>query len=481
MFVSTYAAKSSLRAYLSHASFCSPENGPFVETYLSILGKSVQFVKSSEGKFQGTIQVTMLFKQHDSIKEFRKYALHTAEIADTSNINFVVFDQQRIALPSGKYKIELLLSDMNRDLPAFKAKDSLALDFAPKKIGISDIELVESAQAASESSKIAKSGYDFIPYQDNFFPEGMKKISFYAEIYNTESIFPSGSPFLVTTSIQSVETGKTIGDFQRIKRETAGQVNVVYNDFDISELPSGNFNLVISVRDKENKEVAMQRLFFQRSNPSVQYNTQALQNVIIGNSFVSMITSVDTLHEYIRMCGPIAGANEKLFINSLPKHPDLLTMQQFFLEFWTQRNKTAPMNEWIKYYNTVQVVNKEFGSIYKKGYETDRGRVYLEYGAPNQRIQETVNPDTFPYEIWQYYSVKDQSNVKFVFYTRDRALNDYLLAHSTAIGEVKNVTWQAELNRRPGNPDPNKDLYNKADDDDVFGEHTGDYYNLKKQ
>lgn len=483
LFSSAYGSTGSLRAYLSHASFYVPEQGPFIETYLSILGRSVQFVRNENGKFQGTVMVTMLFKQNDSIKEFRKYDLHTSEIDDTTNINFIVFDQQRIALPNGKFNLELEIADKNRQISPYKAKDEIVLNFDKSKVSLSDIELVESFSKAPETSMMAKSGYDFIPYQDYFYPQSVKKINFYTEIYNTSSILGPEAQFVITSSLNSVETGKPINSFFRIKRETANHVNVIFNEFDISDLPSGNYNLVISVRDKENKEIASRSMFLQRSNPGIKYNTGALQSINIANSFVAPLNRTDTLREFIRMCFPIASANEKLFINFNLATGNLITMQQFFLDFWIQRNPADPEGAWLKYYNTVLGVEQEFASTNKRGYETDRGRVYLQYGPPNERIKETMNPDSYPYEIWHYYQIANQSNMRFVFYTRDLALNDYIILHSSVIGEVKNVTWQYDLKRsqhdlRP--KDTDNTLYKSPYEEEMFGEHTGEYYNLRK-
>jgi GWxTD domain-containing protein len=475
--ITSVAGASTLRAYFSHASFYTPEYGPYVETYLSILGRSVQFVRNENGKFQGTVMVTMLFKQHDTIKEFKKYDLQTVEIDDTTHINFIVFDQQRVALPSGKYDLEFEITDKNLEMTPFKAKDNLSLDFDTKKIEFSDIELIESFTKATETSLMAKSGYDFIPYQDYFYPQSNNKITFYAEIYNASAILGSGEQFVVASSLQSVETGKPIDNFFRIKRETTSDVNVVFSEFDISELPSGNFNLVISARDKENKEIASRSIFMQRSNPGVKYNTSLLQGVAVDNSFVSRMNQVDTLRENIRMCGPIAGANEKLFIKFNLNDSELITCQRFFYDFWLQRNATDPEGAWIKYYQTVLGVEQEFSSTNKKGYETDRGRVYLQWGSPNQRVIEPYTASNLPYEIWQYYKLGTQTDIKFVFYTPDRSLNDYQLLHSNAIGEVKNVNWQYDL-RGPRNPlDTDYMLYDKAFESDRFGEHSGEFYN----
>lgn len=479
----SYGQKAMLRAYLSHASFFSPESGPYIETYLSILGKSVQFIKTDNGKFQGSIQVTMLFKQNDSIRQFLKYNLQTAVIEDTSKIDFLVFDQQRLAIPSGDYQLELQLADNNRTLPAFKAVEDLSVNYTPHNINFSDIELVDSYTQADEKSKMAKSGYDFIPYQDNFYPQSVNKIKFYSELYNTSDLLGSQAPFVTTASIQFFETGKAVDNYFRIKRETSNKVNVVFNEFDITDLPSGNYNLALSVRDKENKEIASKSMFFQRSNPGIKFNTEALQNVAVTNSFVSNMTQLDTLREYIRMCSPIASSNEKLFIQFNTDNSDLKTLQQFLLNFWTQRSPVDPESAWVQYYLTVLGVNQEFSCTNKKGYETDRGRVYLQYGPPNERIKELMNPDAYPYEIWQYYQIGNQSNQKFVFYTRDMALSDFVILHSTLIGEIKNVSWQYDIKRSQHDMrarDTDNSLYNSPYEEDDFGEHTGDNYNLRR-
>jgi len=481
LLASSFGQKSSLRAYLSYASFYAPEHGPYLESYLSILGKSIKFVKNDEGKFQGTVTVTMLFKQNDSIKGFRKYDLKTVEIEDTTHINFMVFDQQRIALAKGNYKFEISIDDKNTELPPFEAMDEIALNYDDKKIQLSNIELIESYTQATENSLMAKSGYDFIPYQDYYYPKNIGKIVYYAEIYNALTQLGTESHFAVASSIESIETGKLIENYFRIKREASDQVNIVFNEFDITELPTGHYNLVISVRDKENKEIATQSIYFQRSNPGVKYNTNALQNVVIANSFVAQLNQPDTLKEFIRMCFPISSANERLFISFNLPTSNMATQQQFFLDFWMQRNQADPEGAWIKYYFEVLGVNQEFGSTNKKGYETDRGRVYLQYGPPNQRIIEPSS-GAKPYEIWQYYHYGNQTDLKFVFYTPDRSINDFQLAHSTAIGEVKNVNWQYEIGGTGNKPkDTDNHLYNKkALESDAYGDRSGEYYNIPR-
>lgn len=94
-----------------------------------------------------------------------------------------------------------------------------------------------------------------------------------------------------------------------------------------------------------------------------------------------------------------------------------------------------------KVFFEVEVV-KEFSTSIRKGYNTDRGRVYLQYGPPDNRTQMPHEPSAYPYEIWQYYKVKGQSNRRFIFYNPDLVTNDFKLIHSDALGEIMNDQWQ---------------------------------------
>ncbi|HRD38161.1 MAG TPA: GWxTD domain-containing protein, partial [Bacteroidia bacterium] len=85
------------------------------------------------------------------------------------------------------------------------------------------------------------------------------------------------------------------------------------------------------------------------------------------------------------------------------------------VDFWQKRagDSLDPLQLWLAYYKEVIIANSEFKCGKQKGYYTDRGRVYLQYGKPNQRVIQPSEPYAYPYEIWQYYRVQDQSNGQF--------------------------------------------------------------------
>jgi GWxTD domain-containing protein len=95
-----------------------------------------------------------------------------------------------------------------------------------------------------------------------------------------------------------------------------------------------------------------------------------------------------------------------------------------WVEFWKKRDPTpeSDINEALEeHLRRVRYVNAEFGSV-DPGWKTDRGRVYIKYGQPDQIDTATDPYMQGEYLIWRYYN----SNLVFVFYDRF-GLGDYRL------------------------------------------------------
>jgi len=439
---------SKVRAFLSYATFYSPEQGPFIETYLAVLGKSVMFTKNTNNKFQGKLEITMLFKQGDSIRTYKKYELLSPEISDTSKnkINFI--DQQRFLLPNGSYLFEIMISDGNCDTIPFSVSQPLEINYTSDSVYISGIQLIEKYKKSKEFNILSKSGFDFIPYVSDYFPENVDTLIFYTEIYNTNKILGSDQKYLLNWDIESFETGKVIGDFIKYKKENTRSVNVLFNQFDIKNLPSGNYYLAIYLKNQNNQLIASNKLFFQRNNPEIQFDIKDIAAINVKNTFASQFTIRETLFDYILSLSPISTEIEKDFVKYQLKKADLKTMQQYFLNFWVKRNSLEPERAWNDYAILVQKVNAAYSTSIRKGYDTDRGRVYLQYGIPNSISEVPYSSEEVPYEIWHYYKLPDnQKNKKFVFCNRDLVRNSYELIHSDALGELSNYNWQYLLQR----------------------------------
>jgi len=470
--------KMKLNAYLSFAAFSSPETGPYIETYLTVEGSSVNYLKNQNQKFQASIQVIFLFRKDQEIINYDKYELNSPALDDTTGgVKFNFIDQQRYSLANGTYEFEIQIWDKNSKEKPFINIQPLIIDFPDHKVSVSGIQLISSFTKATEPGVWTKNGYDLMPYIFTFYPEMINKLSFYSEIYNSDKMLGIGTKYLVTYYITSLGQEKPLARFVTHKKETASSVNILFSEFNISELPSGNYYLVIEVKDQQNQLLASNRAFFMRSNPGIQMKYDDINQLDIANTFVSVIGSADSLKEYIRYLEPISTDQEKNFAITHLESSELSTLQKFFYKFWTDRSETEPERMWLNYLGEVNKVNYAYSTLIQKGYETDRGRIYLKYGPPNAISESYYEPATYPYEIWQYYVLRDgQRNKKFIFYTKDLVTNDFALLHSDVPGEISNYRWQYMLYQRV---DPGFNIDQGATQDN-WGGNSKKYFDLPR-
>lgn len=457
-----------LQAYFSYCTFYSPENGPYLETYLTVLGQSTNLKKITKGKFQSSIEVSIMLKQDTSIKYFDKYNLLSPLFDDSLNVINDFMDIQRIILQNGNYFLLISITDNNNKLNTFTLEQVVKVNYQPSIVEISDIELLASYQKTETTTKTTKSGFDLTPYSSNFFSKNMNHIKFYTEIYNTDKVLP-GEPFLVKYFIESYERQSVTSGLSGFSKQTAIPVNVILAQFAIDNLPSGNYNLVIEARNKGNELLANKKLFFQRSNNLSPI--EELKSVNLSNTFSSRFTKLQ-IQENLKCLSPISSQNELIYARNALGSNDTTIMQKYFQFFWEKRNADSPEEEWNKYYKIVLEADKLYHTKILKGYETDRGRIYLQYGLPDDKIISDIEPNSYPYEMWRYNKIETQSNVKFVFYNPDLVTNDFQLIHSTAIGEISNNQWKMILhNRNQQNTD-----FDDTGDRDRHGTKANDFF-----
>lgn len=475
--------QAAVTAYLTYAVFETPGQGPYLETYISVIGSSLKMIKKQNLYYQGEVEIAIQFLQNNEIKSAKRYVLNSPETADTLNQpNFI--DQQRFQLPNGDYNMEITIQDKNDETQQpFVTKMPVKIDIPVDQVTISDIQLLESYKKSTNTSVITKSGYDLIPYVSTLFPENISKLKFYAEIYHSSKQVGEQQKLVINYFIESAEKGLKDAAYASFLKSLSNEVNVVLTEFNIENLPTGNYNLVIEVRDKENRLLADKRTSFQRLKKEIPLTLERMKTVDVNNSFVKKYTNKDTLEDYIHSLRPISTTSEIQFAENILKEPVLELEQQYFYNFWQSRDNLNPEIAWIDYLKEVMKVNKEFATYGLRGYNTDRGRVYLQYGPPDSRNVVNTDPSAYPYEMWQYNSLVNkallssnpsnrQSNKRFVFYNPDLVTNRYQLIHSDARGEIINTRWQLLLNKRR----VNSINYDQEKIDDNFGSGVNDNY-----
>ncbi|MBX3163616.1 MAG: GWxTD domain-containing protein [Bacteroidetes bacterium] len=444
-----------INAYFSKAVFNTPQNQPFLETYLTVVGSELAAMPVKEG-FQNSVNVSLVIYKDTGILRANKYNVISPAFTNT-NVAPSFIDNQRYALPNGKYILELTLIDnYSPSTKPLVIKSNVEINFSAEGLQNSDIQALESFKKSETPNALSKSGFDLIPYTVNYYPETSNELSFYFETYNADVALGKDKLFIYEYYIETADKFEKLNSYGSFKRQQANSVNPLLARLDISKLGSGNYNLVIELKSAENKTMLQKKYFFARLNKSVdivalqQYSENKTVHDYFGNC-----NNVDTLKMFVECLWPIANGldKERIINQSLAKNPDV--MKQFVIDFWQRRaaDTANPLNMWANYYRQVQQVMVLFKCGKQKGYYTERGRVYLQYGAPSVRTQMPNEPNTYPYEIWLYYRTSDAStgqffsNRRFVFASRMLGDDCYNLIHSDMRGEINNPRWQYELIR----------------------------------
>jgi GWxTD domain-containing protein len=448
-----YAQPKILTAYHGYASYSTPSGQTYVENYLTIIGNTIKLERNKNNKYQGKVQVQVTYSQGDSVKKSSIYNVLSPEVEDTLKaIDFI--DVQRYWLSKGLYNFQLKIEDLNDSAhKVVTLKGKIYIGYSSDTLCVADAEFLQSYSAAKVGDLLSKSGYDMEPYVYDFYPVSVTKLSFYSEIYNLAKVIGQ-QKIVLKYYIESSDNHTPLYEFNNVSVQMADTVNPVLGSFNIEKLPSGNYNLVISALDKTNKILVSRRYNFIRNNPNIELSAKDLAVVRVDGSFVDKMNNKDSLADDIKSLWPIAGLRERGFIEANGMaNSNILLLKQYFYNFWISRDPANPQEAWLKYYKQVLAVNKSFKTFSVKGYATDRGRVYLQYGAPNLRTRSDLNPASYPYEIWEYYKLQDgQVDVKFVFYEPTLSTNNYELLHSTAKGEIHNRQWQIILYGTSGRP-----------------------------
>jgi len=121
--------------------------------------------------------------------------------------------------------------------------------------------------------------------------------------------------------------------------------------------------------------------------------------------------------------------------------------RNYMRQFWEKRDPTpgTPANEaMVAYYRLFAEANRRFresGAGDVPGWRTDRGRIFLKYGVPEETLRRPVSGDTPPYEVWKYSRPRQ---LKYVFLD-ETGLGNYQLIYTNDRFEPSRSNWQELL------------------------------------
>jgi GWxTD domain-containing protein len=431
---------SALEVSVSHAAF-KGNNSNYVELSLYVVGTSLTQVQVDSINSQGSLEVTTLFKQNGQVSKFDKFIIKSPKSLDP--VDF--WEMRRYELANGVYDIEVQFKDMTKTENVTTFKSMFIMDFNDRNLRLSDINLLSRYKADSSDTKYTKNGYhmEALPYQ--YYDQSYKQLAFYNEIYNTDKY--GTEDFLVSYSIEKANAQPN--DLSKViahKRFKPSAYTPNLATLDIKNLETGSYRLVVSLRNHKNDLLGQKEVFFQRGNAAVEVNLDTLSADALQKEFVAQMDDQQMKFSLKAISMNISDTETAAF-KSMMSDTNKIAKQLFLFKYWAKKNATLPEQAHDEYMMVARAVDKTYNNGFGYGFETDRGRIFLRYGRPDDVVTVENEANAPPYEVWVYYKIArtDQTNVKFLFYNPKLVVNGFTLLHSTCRGETSNPRWQHDL------------------------------------
>lgn len=350
--------------------------------------ENLLFEKQKDSFFASALWTLTIQKKDKSTAFTKDYrdTLRLPEFKETiSKINFIRH-VQILYLKPGEYTLLIRLNDQISHASSIRRGQFEARNFADKKITLGDPVILKSAPA--DSLEIEKIIPPFVPIQQDSF-------GVYVDI-----VLPAPQTSLQLSLDLQQLNGKSVLKKDGFVTFTSRK-SQFYTTLSTANLADQHYKLKISA-------------IHAKSRPVYQYLwlKKKIKSILKGNilAIIGPLQYVMNYSDWIRL-----------------KHAPPEQQRNLFKKFWDKRNplpgsETNPLLE--EFYRRVQFANENFSPSGVAGWKTDRGRIYIIYGPPDDIYRNDANlfSSEPPYIIWTYNNLR----LRFVF-VDELNIGDYRL------------------------------------------------------
>lgn len=359
--------------------------------YLQILNDDLTFVKNQD-RFEATIQYEIYVNNQQKEAVYNKTTTQkivTNNFDETNSRKINNTFSSDIILPAGIYDAVVTVLDKNSNKQVnrklhFKIEDLGKTDFL-----MSDV-LFFTDYATDSTGRVI----DFKPSLSGNFSGGGKYIYFY---------FTS----VVKDSLDTLNVKYTIRDpFNSINQ---------FNQYNLCRKPRFQEHFI-----RLNRQLFDQNRY--ELEVASTYHNDTIKARRLFSFFWTIIPeSPKDLNLALEQMRYILDADS---IDWALKQP-YEEKKAYFKRFWARMdpNKSTQKNELMEeFYRRVNFATENFSTITIEGWRTDRGRIFIKFGEPDDIERHPFEMNTTPFEVWRYY------NLRKVFVFVDRTgFGDYFL------------------------------------------------------
>ena len=357
----------------------------------------------------------------------RRVSWETRQVPGSQSLEPFAF-----ALAPGDYSVEVTVEDSGSstreavDLPvqAFKSRP-----------GASDLLLAYGIRAVTQAdstpgpSEVRKGSFLIAGAPDVTLTAERSTLAYYCEVYRDSA---GNVPSFVRVL---GESGHVVVETKASRTQVGAGGGPIAASVDLSGLPPGSYQLALEIGD--GPETVERSAPFTMAGFETAEHLARAESTTVRDDRYSYATEpqLDSMAEPL---ASIASPGELSVYRGLTYEGK----QRFLRDFWRHHGATPDAAE--AFYQKVREANRRFrevGAARIPGWSTDRGRIFVKYGEPDEvRREPQTGPDN-PWEAWKYTHTKP---LKFVFLDKTR-LGHYSLIYTDDVTERNPIDWQREL------------------------------------
>lgn len=406
--------------YLDFTSFKGKANESYVEFNVMIYADQLTINKQEDSSYS-ELNISFILKDSEGSQIISRGWSTQVSLDTESDIRTqVVYDEWGELLKPANYMVHLQIED---DLSAKTGiiEDELTIPlFNIDQLEISAIKFLNGIKK-NENENVN------IQILNPARRYGLlnQQLSFYLEIYCDENLL--NKKIIPTYNIWKINQNftKNISDNPiTLKSVSLG----ITRALDISNLETGIYELTVELRSVDSAAVLCK---------------QARSFEIIQADYFANLPRVDEkkLNTLSDLLSYLATPKELNIFNDL----DQSSRTAYLVEFYRELDPTPENieNEYlIDLLTRYAYANENYNWSKTEGWATDRGRILIQNGFPDEVERFEFEENSNPYEIWYY-----RQNRQLLFVFGDLYMNgNYVLLHSNKESEVYNPSWKLQLN-----------------------------------
>ncbi len=342
------------------------------EIYSTVSNDQIEFPEI-DGAFRGSLryEINVLDEGLNPVASSDKIVeVEASSAEDAADRSVVQVLQSRVSVPPGKYIARVVIEDLNARkkeivsyvMGKYKAGEAEVEfesgEFGPEGIALSDIEFARSLRRTSDGPFI-KSGFEVMPNAHRRYGLLLSELPIYFEIYDFRAA-PARDTLLVRYTIVN-NAGNRMFEAENpvfISGQKMGSTAL----FDIASLPTGNYVLVLDLMDDAGVVLARTERRFDVLWSVYSWGRYEMEAL---GDLAYVFTEAET--ETFKSLSPAE-------------------REDFLKKFWAEIDPTpgTGVNEALmEHFRRVKHADQQFGGASVRGALTDRGRLYIKYGPPD--------------------------------------------------------------------------------------------------